>query len=165
MIARSRKMVMTLATLQRGMHARAVTYGAVWAGITALLIGLPTDLISNPWFDRMMVAQTHDYVFLALTALMAGLLGATYAFPAACPRYGGRFAAGGILSFLAVGCPICNQLVVLALGTTGAMAWFAPLQPLLAIAAIGLMAAALFLRVRALRPPAPVVDRFAEVEK
>jgi hypothetical protein len=105
---------------------KSVLYGLAAATATTLLIGLPTDLIPNPWFTRMMESRPQDYVFLSITVVLAGLLAATYAFPAACPRYQGRFAAGGLLTVLAVGCPICNKLVVLALGTSGAMAWFEP---------------------------------------
>ena len=39
---------------------------------------------------------------------------------------------GSMLSLFAVGCPICNKLVVMAVGVSGALNWFAPLQPLLA---------------------------------
>ena len=134
---------------------RAVVYGVAGAGGVALLVGLPTDLVPNPWFVRMIEARPQDYVFLTLTALLGGGLAATYAFPAACPHYQGRFAASGVLTVLAVGCPICNKLVVLALGTSGALAWFEPVQPFLAIAAIALLALALAVRVRALRAPPP----------
>ena len=56
--------------------------------------------------------------------------------------------AGTLLSFFAVGCPVCNKLVLLALGTSGAMSFFAPLQPILAVASIGLMAYAVRTRLR-----------------
>jgi hypothetical protein len=130
---------------------KSVLYGLAAATATTLLIGLPTDLIPNPWFTRMMESRPQDYVFLSITVVLAGLLAATYAFPAACPRYQGRFAAGGLLTVLAVGCPICNKLVVLALGTSGAMTWFEPMQPLLALASIALLSAALVVRLRSVR--------------
>lgn len=50
---------------------------------------------------------------------------------------------GGLVSFFAVGCPVCNKLVLIALGTTGAMQWFAPIQPILAVGAIALLVWAL----------------------
>ena len=55
---------------------------------------------------------------------------------------------GGLLAFFAVGCPVCNKLVLLALGTTGAMELFAPVQPLLALASVVLLAVALRSRLR-----------------
>ena len=56
--------------------------------------------------------------------------------------------AGTLVTFFAVGCPVCNKLVLLALGTTGAVTWFAPVQPFLALASIVLMAIALRIRMR-----------------
>ncbi len=36
----------------------------------------------------------------------------------------------------AIGCPVCNKLVVLALGFSGALAYFEPIQPALALAGL-----------------------------
>src|SRR5699024_3813475 len=41
-------------------------------------------------------------------------------------RMGGT---AGILAWFAVGCPVCNKIALIALGYTGALTWFAPLQP------------------------------------
>jgi hypothetical protein len=57
-------------------------------------------------------------------------------------------AVGGLVSFFAVGCPVCNKLVLLALGASGAISWFAPVQPFLAAASIVLMVWALRTRLR-----------------
>lgn len=62
-----------------------------------------------------------------------------------CEEIGG---VGGLLSFLAVGCPTCNKLVVLAVGTSGALDWFAPAQPLPALVSIGLLGLAVRVRLR-----------------
>jgi hypothetical protein len=51
--------------------------------------------------------------------------------------------AGALFSFLAVGCPVCNKLVLVALGYSGAIQYFAPVQPYLAAAGILLLAYAL----------------------
>ncbi len=139
------------ARISTGALARAVAYGLGTGAAVLLLIGIPTVLIPNPWFSRMVPTRPQDYAFLALTVLLSALIGATYAFPAACPLQEGKLTAGGFLSFLAVGCPVCNKIVVLALGTTGAMRYFEPAQPLLAIAGIALLGYALIVRLRAIR--------------
>ena len=54
-----------------------------------------------------------------------------------------------MLSVFAVGCPVCNKLVLLLLGTSGAMTWFAPLQPALAVLSVVGLAWALRIRWRA----------------
>lgn len=57
-------------------------------------------------------------------------------------------AAGGLLTFFAVGCPVCNKLVLLALGYAGAMTWFQPVQPVLQVLAVTLLGLALVQRLR-----------------
>lgn len=53
-----------------------------------------------------------------------------------------------MVTFFAVGCPVCNKLVLLAVGTSGALAWFEPVQPVLSVLALGLLAWALIRRLR-----------------
>jgi hypothetical protein len=133
-------------------------FALVAASATALAIGLPTDVIPNPVFGRPVPVAWWSYPVLAVTAVLGGLLAATYvrngtatSSPGgdddldAPARAGGL---GGLLSFFAVGCPVCNKLVVIALGTAGARQWFEPFQPVLALASISLMAVALRARLR-----------------
>jgi hypothetical protein len=51
--------------------------------------------------------------------------------------------AGAFLSFLAVGCPVCNKIALVALGYSGALQYFAPVQPYLALIGVGLLMYAL----------------------
>jgi hypothetical protein len=132
---------------------RATLYAALGAAVTALAIGIPTDVIPNPVFGRPMVdVRPQDYVFLALTAAMAGILAASYAFPRAraCSTEQGKATLSGLFTFLAVGCPTCNKVIVLLLGTSGALTFFEPLQPLLGLASLGLLAVAIWVRWRPL---------------
>jgi hypothetical protein len=136
----------------------ALLYAALGAAFTTLAIGIPTDVIPNPVFGRMTPVRAQDYVFLALTALLAGVLAASYALPRtrACSTEQGRTAIGGLLSFLAIGCPTCNKLVVLLLGTSGALTFFEPIQPLLAIASLALLLIAIWVRWRVVFQPSDV---------
>jgi hypothetical protein len=127
-------------------------WGAAVVGAlaVALAIGLPTEMIPNPLFSRMTPVLWWNYPVWLATAVLSGLLIATYV------REGGsgherpsrRGGIGGVLAFFAVGCPVCNKLVVVALGTSGAMSWFAPVQPLLALGALVLLGIALRGRLR-----------------
>jgi hypothetical protein len=120
--------------------------------LVALAIGLPSDVIPNPVFGRPIEVTWWSYPVLVITAVLAGLLIGTYvrsADPVAdevdrSMRAGG---AGGMLSFFAVGCPTCNKLVVVALGSSGALDWFAPAQPILAALSIVLLIWALRARL------------------
>jgi len=127
----------------------------------ALLIGVPTDVIPNPVFGRPVPVTWWSYPTLLITAALGGLLAATYIRE---PTVGGADTAdtasdeidaptrtgglAGLLSFFAVGCPVCNKLVIVALGATGARQWFEPVQPLLAVGSIALLWWALRARLR-----------------
>ena len=134
----------------RSWPARRWWSAAVAAVVIALAVGIPTDVIPNPVFGRSVGVTWWSAPVLALTSVLGGLLAATYvrrpdAMSDRPARTGG---AGGLLSYFAVGCPVCNKLVVLALGTAGARRWFEPVQPLLAAVSLGLMAVALRARLR-----------------
>ncbi len=122
----------------------------VAAVAAALLIGLPTAMIKNPWFTRMTSVRPQDYLILAVTAALSGLIGGTFATGPAPGGGQSRALAGGGLSLLAVGCPVCNKLVVLLLGTSGALTLFAPLQFYLGVASLALLVWTLRLRARSL---------------
>ncbi|MFW6691106.1 hypothetical protein [Streptomyces sp. MAR4 CNX-425] len=136
---------LAMRALARWGAARRATAAAL-ATATALAVGLPTALIPNPVFGREIAPEWWSYPLLAATALLAGVVLATYvrrpAAPPAPERVSRWGAAGGLLSFLAVGCPVCNKLVLAALGTSGAMAYWAPLQPLVGAASLALLAVA-----------------------
>jgi hypothetical protein len=125
-----------------------------------LLLGLPTELVPNPVFGRQIPAPSWTLPVLVLTAILSGLLLATYV------RHDGPMGAtddpdgsgamdgdqrratlGGALSFLAIGCPTCNKLVLLALGSSGAITWFEPVQPVLAGSGVALLMWALWRRL------------------
>ena len=134
--------------------ARQWTTAAVASLLVSLAIGIPTDVIPNPVFGRPVDITWWSYPILAVTAVLAGLLTATYVRSTDASasdeldRPGTVGGLGGLLSFFAVGCPTCNKLVVVAIGTTGALDWFAPAQPILAVGSIGLLAWALRRRLR-----------------
>lgn len=117
-----------------------------------LAIGIPTDVVPNPVFGRPVDVTWWSYPVLAVTAVLGGLLVGTYVRDdelVDVDRPGRVGGVGGLLSFFAVGCPVCNKLVVVALGATGARQWFEPVQPLLALASVVLLAWALRARLRA----------------
>lgn len=128
--------------------------------VVALIIALPTAVIPNPIFGRAIEVTWWSYPTVILSGILGGLLIATYVRepsdstnldeveistkdPAL--RWG---TIGGFVSFFAVGCPVCNKLVLLALGTSGAISWFAPIQPFLALASIIFLVWALHMRLK-----------------
>jgi hypothetical protein len=155
--------VTTTATGARIVWPRAVFSFVVGGVLTALLLGVPTDVIPNGFFSRMTPVEAYAVPVLVATSVLSGLLLATWLGMEAtsCPVRTSRSAgtAGGVLAWLAIGCPVCNKLVLLALGTSGALTWFAHLQPWLAAASVALLAGSLAWRIRALTgPPRPMAD-------
>jgi hypothetical protein len=121
--------------------------------VTALVVALPTAMIPTPVFGREIPTTWWAWPVLAVTSVLSGLLFATYVREPGDPASGDagidrRGAAGGLLAFFAVGCPVCNKLALVALGYAGALQWFAPVQPFLAVAGIGLLTWALRARLR-----------------
>ncbi|MEX2533261.1 MAG: hypothetical protein WD360_04805 [Nitriliruptoraceae bacterium] len=117
--------------------------GATFASVvTFLLLGLTTAMIENPVFGRSIATPTWGFTALTLTSVLSGIILATYVatpLPPDTETATRRFTAGGVLAFFAIGCPTCNKLVLIALGSSGAITWFAPIQPYLATAGIVLL--------------------------
>lgn len=143
---------MPTGSLLRLIGPRGAAAGAISALLAVLILGVPTAVVPSRFFVRMTPTRPQDYLFLGLTAILIGVIMATYAAPQvrALPGGEGRLTGGGLLSFLAIGCPICNKLIVLALGVGGALRWFAPVQPILGMASLALLGIAAWSRLRAL---------------
>ena len=128
----------------------AATAGAV---AVAVLTGVPTGILHTGFYTRMTPVTWWDYPFWVASALLVGLTLATYVRVPAVestvqPDRAKRTVFATVLSVFAIGCPICNKLVVAVLGVSGALTYFGPIQPLLGAASVGLLAVGLVLRLR-----------------
>lgn len=137
------------ARVLKNLGARYWLTALVIAFAAALLIGIPTRVLPNSFFTRMLPTRPLDYVFLAFSSTLIGL---TWALSSAA---GTRVtshstAGGGIVTVLAVGCPVCNKLVLGLLGTGGALTYFAPLQPILGVLSVTVLGIAFWKRLQAL---------------
>jgi hypothetical protein len=109
-------------------------------------------VIPNPWFTRQIPVDAFDVLVLIALSVLTGALAATYALASGPTAAAGRSGIGsGIVGYFAIGCPVCNKIVIGLIGTSGAAGWFADAQPFLGAVAISLAAAALIVRVRAIR--------------
>lgn len=138
---------------------RWLAAGAI-AVVAFLAIGVPTAVIDNPLFARPIATRAQDYVILAITAALMGLIGATFlrrrGAPSPAEGAEGSAYSGGVLSALAVGCPVCNKPVAFFLGSSGALTYFGPLQIVLGIASVGLLLWTLRIRLRMVAGFCPV---------
>jgi len=118
--------------------------------LTYLFIALPTAVIENPIFGREIGVTSWSVTVVVISSILTGLLTATYVkneFSDENPRQLKIGSAGALLSYFAVGCPVCNKLVLVALGYSGAVQYFAPIQPYLALAGIALLMYSLRMRL------------------
>lgn len=119
-----------------------------------LVLGVPTAIIPNPFFIRMTPTEAFNIVVWVASAPLIGMLIATYVRR---PRHtfghesrepgAGRATLGGVAAYLAIGCPICNKVVVATLGVSGALSYFAPLQPIIGAGSLALLGATLAWRL------------------
>lgn len=114
------------------------------------LVGIPTDLIDTPVFFREIPPTWWAWPAVIVTSVLGGLLVATYVSPVQPEDRGTRRRGwvGGMLTFFAVGCPVCNKIVLVLLGTSGALTWFEPVQPVLQLASVVLLVWALRARLQ-----------------
>ncbi|WP_219910005.1 hypothetical protein [Rhodococcus sp. OK519] len=113
--------------------------------LTLIVVGVPTDVIDTPWFGREVPVRWWEYPVLAATVVLTALW-----FGIRPEREQSATAplTGVMLAVFAVGCPVCNKIILLALGTTGALGFWAPIQPVLAAVSLAILAAAVVLRRR-----------------
>ncbi len=153
-----------LATVDR----RFALHAGLWTAASLLAFGLVAAIIPNPVFGRQIPPEPFAIAVWLISAPLMGLLGATYSAPAAPagattepvalvlePAAAGAGRDGSVLgtvagvgAFLAIGCPVCNKVALVLLGTSGAMTLFAPLQPLIGAASLALLAGTLAWRFR-----------------
>lgn len=149
-----------LAALLTWSLRRWVVAVAVAAG-TYLFFGLSTAMLANPVFGRSVPPTPWSPGVLVAAAILSGLLTATYVrndgpapirldtgevAPGARTARAG--ALGSLLAYLAIGCPVCNKIALLLLGSTGALTLYAPIQPYLGAIGLALLSVALVIRLR-----------------
>lgn len=135
----------------RSWPARRWWFAAGIAVATVVVVAVVTAMIPTPWFMRDVPTTDWAWPVLIVSSVLAGLVAATYVARkdgSTKERAGAMGVSGAIVTFFAVGCPVCNKLVLLALGYAGALQFFEPLQPYLAGGSIVLLVAALVQRVR-----------------
>jgi hypothetical protein len=168
----------------RGWQLRRWLFAAGAAAATIVVVAIPTDMIDTPAFTRDVPVTWWAWPVLIINGILAGLVAATYVArreprassststagrdqatpvvnaPQGQQDSGGKFGAvGAFATFFAVGCPVCNKIVLLALGYAGAIQFFEPIQPYLALGAIALLGWAFIVRVRRERScPLPVAQ-------
>jgi hypothetical protein len=144
----------------------------LWTVLSALAYGLVAAIIPNPVFGRAIPPTDAAVTLWLLAAPLMGIIGATYSSPwapatspiillgsdgtpsaSSAPSLQDERATwlGGVASFgtfLAIGCPVCNKIALLLLGTSGALSVWAPIQPILGAVSLVLLFGTVAWRLR-----------------
>jgi hypothetical protein len=134
----------------RAWSTRRWITAAVSAIVTGLVISIPTAVLENSVFGREIAVTSWSVPVVVITSILSGLLFATYIKNVSANTEDTSLkigTVGAFFSFLAVGCPVCNKIALVALGYSGAMNYFAPVQPFLAFAGVAILSYALIMRL------------------
>jgi hypothetical protein len=145
-----------LVTIARAGSTLDRRYWLIAAGATVLallVLGIPSAVIPNPFFVRMTPVEAFNIAVWVASAPLIGLVTATYLAPRrdvhpATADGSTRASLASIGAFLAIGCPICNKVVVAVLGVSGALSIFGPIQPAIGAVSVALLGATLVWRLR-----------------
>ena len=118
-----------------------VTPKRIFAGLAVavagfLLLGTVAALWDNPVFVRMTPAGGWEVAMLAAMSATGGIYVAIRR--PFCSAAGAG--AGGILAFLGVACPVCNNILLLIFGGELLMTWYEPVRIYVAAAGALLIA-------------------------
>lgn len=148
-------------------------HALAWSLVALVGYGMVSAIIPNPVFGRQIPPEAFAIAVWLLSSPLIGIVGATYtapmpaasarpiAFASVGPLVAARPAEpteqhrsstlgtlGSLGAFLAIGCPICNKLALMLLGTSGALSIWAPIQPVLGGLSLVLLALTATWRIR-----------------
>jgi hypothetical protein len=134
-------------------------WSAGWTVAILAVYGLISAIIPNPIFGRGLAPEPFAVAVWLVSAPLMGVVMATYfaPLPAGVPVTLNAPAArdgttagtvGGFVAFLAIGCPTCNKIALVLLGTSGATNVFGGVQPILGAVSLALLAGTLVWRLR-----------------
>ena len=128
----------------------------ILVGVTIfLLLGIPTDIIENQRYLRMIPFTPLDVFFLVSTAILMGVyaglmtyLKITNKVTKISTKYG---TSGTVFSFFAISCPTCIQFLVILFGTTSMMTYYNPVRPYIGVLSILLISYGIYRLIQVLR--------------
>ncbi len=101
-------------------------------------LGTVAALWENPLFIRMTPAGDFEIVSLAALSILLGIFVAIRR-PFCSVKAAGT---GGVLGFLGIACPVCNQILMLLFGGELLLMYYEPVRIYLAVAGVLIAAAA-----------------------
>ena len=125
--------------------------GAATALVSFALLGTVAALWENPFFVRMTAAGGWEIGLLAILSVLTGVYVALRR--GACGTR--RAAAGGVLGFLGVACPVCNKILLFVFGGDLLLTYFEPVRIYVTAAGTILVMGAILAEWRGRSQPTP----------
>ncbi len=127
--------------------------GVTSAIIIFLILGIPTRVIPNNFYTRMIPSTKLDLFFLITISLMLGIYIGLFFYLKDKKKKQKNAAAytGAAGSFLAIACPVCIQLLVLIFGATALMTYLQPSRPYIGFLSIGLIGFGLYKEIEIIK--------------
>ena len=132
---------------------RRTLKGAAIAVASFIVLGTVAALWENPLFIRMTPAGDFEILLLGGLSVLLGVYVAVRR-PACSVRTAG---AGGVLGFLGVACPVCNQVLLMIFGGELLLTYYEPVRIYVAAAGVLVMAAAVWIELARRRETDPVI--------
>ncbi len=117
-----------------------VLKGVAAAVASFLLLGTVSALWQNPVFIRMVPAGNTEIILLAALSALFGIYVAVRR--ASCSNL--TAGTGGVLGFVGVACPVCNQILLLVFGANILLSYYEPIRIYVAAAGVLIMMAAVW---------------------
>ena len=131
---------------------RALVFTTISATLFGMSVGMMTDAIDIPWLSRLSPNYALDYPILGLNSALVGSLAAIHRYASRHHNFSAApILAGGLLSALAVSCPLCNNIIRTVFGASTAASVFDPLRPVLGIITTTFMTYILWKRICTVR--------------
>ena len=124
--------------------------GAISAMIIFFIVGIPSDVISNERYTRMIPATGLDMFFLFSISIMLGIYIGLFFYLKKQRQKQKNAAAytGAAAGTLAIFCPTCIQFLVLIFGTAALMAYLEPSRPYIGFLSIALIGFGLYKEIK-----------------
>jgi len=121
------------------------------AGIAGLiLVGIPTDVIPNSRYTRMIPSGMIEVILLIAFSVLLGVYAGTFIYVYLTNRVDkhkkvmassvGKGTFGVFGSWFAISCPTCIPLLVSIFGSGALMKYYEPVRPYLGVLSVGLLA-------------------------
>lgn len=123
--------------------ARDVAQGVAAAVAMFVALGTVAALWDNPLFIRMTPTGGFEIALLLLQSVLAGVYVGLPQSPCGKRTAG----AGAIIGFLGIACPVCNKLLVLAIGSALLLEYYEPVRLYVALGGAALLALAVWLKL------------------